>query len=189
MWIRASQENIEQAANDNGITLQELRPNPRGRGFLLRLKLGPTKKYQRLNHKLTRKVAAVCWHGHRDFMRSLFELEPTAKIDSSFAKYHGVEDFESRFEATYKHKIGSIMEPRYYGDACQCDDTSCTFGTLQPNGQIVNVREIRHSDLARCPHTILMPEHYRNDGTCKCGDKSHSIMAEWGYEWDGKRWS
>ena len=105
MWIRANQANIEQAASENGITLQELRPNPRGRGFLLRLKLGDkredgTRKYQRLNHRLTRKVAAVCWHGHRDFMVSLFDLEPTARIDSAFAKYNGAADFAAKFEAT-----------------------------------------------------------------------------------------
>jgi hypothetical protein len=25
--------------------------------------------------------------------------------------------------------------------------------------------------LKRCPHTIMIPEHYRQDGTCLCFDK------------------
>jgi hypothetical protein len=43
------------------------------------------------------------------------------------------------------------------------------FGTLQPDGQLVNVRRIKRSDLRKCPFSILVPEHYRADGSCKCG--------------------
>jgi hypothetical protein len=35
-----------------------------------------------------------------------------------------------------------------------------------------------------CPFRIMMPEHYRADGTCKCNEREHAIMEEWGYKWD-----
>lgn len=55
-----------------------------------------------------------------------------------------------------------------------------------------NVRLIKHSDIARCRFSILVPEHYRNDGSCKCDDPEHRRMmckseedGGWGYsEWD-----
>ena len=52
------------------------------------------------------------------------------------------------------------------------------------------VREIQQSDIGKCPHVIFSPEHYRDDGTCKCNDPDEKIMAEWEYKWDAKlgRW-
>jgi|TARA_Y100000310_G_scaffold282040_1_gene302991 hypothetical protein len=47
---------------------------------------------------------------------------------------------------------------------------------------------MRHSDIRKCPHVIMVPEHYNNDGTCRCNDADHQDMKEWGYEWDGKSW-
>ena len=42
-----------------------------------------------------------------------------------------------------------------------------------------------------CPHLILVPEHYREDGTCRCDDHEHQIMADWGYTWNAgvQRWT
>ncbi len=42
-----------------------------------------------------------------------------------------------------------------------------------------------------CAHLILVPSHYRSDGSCRCDDATHSEMKEWGYTWndtDG-RWT
>lgn len=141
MWIRAALENIETAASETGITLQDLRSNPRGRGYLLRLKLGPkredgTRKYQRLNHKLTRKVAAVCWHGHRDFMIRLFELEPSARINTAFAKYHGIEGFEANYPATAGKQIGSAFEPCRYVDACECSEQDVSARVVMKQSEV-----------------------------------------------------
>ena len=46
----------------------------------------------------------------------------------------------------------------------------------------------RQSDFLKCPHCIIMPEHYNKDGSCRCGDITHKVMIEWGYEWDGTSW-
>ena len=44
-----------------------------------------------------------------------------------------------------------------------------------------------HAQIEACPFKIMVPEHYRPDGTCKCDDVSHEMMAEWGYLWDSAK--
>lgn len=36
----------------------------------------------------------------------------------------------------------------------------------------------------RCPHHIIMGEHYRDDGSCRCNDITATVMTKWGYTWD-----
>jgi len=57
------------------------------------------------------------------------------------------------------------------------------MGTLTPSG-LVNVRTIRQSDLLACPHVILSPEHYRDDGSCRCDDPTEQarLVAEYDYQ-------
>ena len=57
------------------------------------------------------------------------------------------------------------------------------FSTLHRDGTLTNVREIKQSDIAACPHVIMMPKHYRADGSCKCDDPTEQAMMirEWGY--------
>ncbi len=59
------------------------------------------------------------------------------------------------------------------------------FGTLTPNG-VKYARIIKQSDIGRCPHRIMVSEHYRKNGTCRCDDPKHTEMREWGYTWNGK---
>lgn len=42
---------------------------------------------------------------------------------------------------------------------------------------------LKQSDILRCKFAILVPSHYRPDGTCLCDDAEHRAMmiAEWGY--------
>ena len=49
------------------------------------------------------------------------------------------------------------------------------------------IREIRQSDIMKCPHYIMLPEHYNSEGTCKCRDPNETVLAEWGYVWDAER--
>lgn len=57
------------------------------------------------------------------------------------------------------------------------------FGALSPEGVYTKVRVLTHAQIGACPHTIMVPEHYRDDGTCRCDDPEHQAMmiAEWGY--------
>jgi len=58
-----------------------------------------------------------------------------------------------------------------------------TFGTLTPDG-LTNVRLIKQSDIGRCPFVIMVAEHYREDGTCKCDDpvERERMIREWEYK-------
>lgn len=49
---------------------------------------------------------------------------------------------------------------------------------------MAQIRKLKQSDLLKCPHCILMPQHYRADGTCKCDDPNEHVMQGWGYRWN-----
>ena len=57
------------------------------------------------------------------------------------------------------------------------------FSTLHPDGTETTVREIKQSDMLACPHCIIVAEHYRADGSCKCDDpvEQARMIREWGY--------
>ena len=61
---------------------------------------------------------------------------------------------------------------------------------LDASGQlrIVKVRSLSQAAIGKCPHFIFMPHHYRDDESCRCDDKEHKEMKEWGYKWKDKRW-
>ena len=61
------------------------------------------------------------------------------------------------------------------------------FGTLHPDGTVTDEREITKEDVRRCPFFILVPEHYREDGTCRCDDPTHVEMRDWEYVWSEER--
>ena len=47
-----------------------------------------------------------------------------------------------------------------------------------------NIRMIKQSDVGKCPFFILVVDHYRADGSCKCSNKEHRAMMikEWEYK-------
>jgi hypothetical protein len=51
-----------------------------------------------------------------------------------------------------------------------------------------DVKFIKQSDIMKCAHFILAPEHYRADGTCKCDDPNETVMKEWGYKFRKGQW-
>lgn len=104
-------------------------------GGNLRFKNGPTILGRRFRFTLTvndssgeggrrsntgRKIAAACWHAHRDFFRALYAINPKASIKSALAEYFDAEDFEENFEETGDRDIGSIMVPQIVREACEC---------------------------------------------------------------------
>lgn len=64
---------------------------------------------------------AVCWHGHREFMRLLFSRFPDAVLHTALTDYRGMKDFEENHEQTY-YRIrpmmrGSVLPENQY---CVC---------------------------------------------------------------------
>lgn len=58
--------------------------------------------------------------------------------------------------------------------------------TLDADGKPVET-DIREIFPHRCPHYILVAEHYREDGICKCADPGALEMRAWGYKWSRKK--
>lgn len=62
------------------------------------------------------------------------------------------------------------------------------FLKLHPDGTVTDGRHIKPSDMMKCPHFIMVADHYRDDGTCKCNDPNETVMREWGYKWKNGQW-
>lgn len=88
-----------------------------------------TRKYQRISaspFSNRRKVAAVCWHGHRDFFRVLFRLAGDARIQTASTRHLGPGDRYytiNNFERVYcftDRNIGAPIAPVMASAACLC---------------------------------------------------------------------
>lgn len=47
-----------------------------------------------------------------------------------------------------------------------------------------DVRYLSQQAMLRCPFAIMVPEHYRDDGSCLCDDPTHRqliMIDQWGY--------
>lgn len=78
-----------------------------------------------------RRIGAVCWHGHRDWMRAVFNAYPDARIVTGLAgdvDYRGADDFERTHRDTGARNIGSMMYPVAFADACACPESGDTSG-------------------------------------------------------------
>lgn len=64
------------------------------------------------------------------------------------------------------------------------DDGAIIFGALTPGGNVINERRLPRSSIAACKFYIMVPEHYRDDGSCKCDDPEHRqfMIDNWEYE-------
>lgn len=197
VWTTLDPSEIRECADEIGVQIHSdwagngIMRDGRAWNFRLALrsgvKRGRNHKYQRMSAGYNageRRVAAVCWHGHRDFMRAIYRRDPDARIKSAFADYRGSEEFEQKFPTTGDRNIGSMYYPTLAREACTCGHDEWDVETRDyigsPNGYSTTMRQ---SDLSRCPFFILMPEHYREDGTCKCDNPEHREMMirEWEY--------
>lgn len=53
------------------------------------------------------------------------------------------------------------------------------------------VRVLSAAAIRGCEFFILDPDHYREEGTCRCDDPDHEEMDSWGYVWSDEkgRWT
>lgn len=47
-------------------------------------------------------------------------------------------------------------------------DKEVVFSTMDEEGKVTTIKIIQTADIMRCPKAILVPEHYRDDGSCRC---------------------
>lgn len=62
-----------------------------------------------------------CWHGYRDFMVSIYDADPDAKITSGWGfrvTYHNAQDFAENHGETAYTAMGSQIYPYQYLDKC-----------------------------------------------------------------------
>lgn len=118
-----TQEMIERAAQRANVRLVDFRPAGHDRAGRpkFRFRLGLVgERWRRLNHRGDRKVAAVCWHGHKAFFDLLFEQGRDGRVVTAHADYDGYARYKRDFGATGDTNIGSIMQPTLYRYACEC---------------------------------------------------------------------
>ena len=101
-----------------------------------------------------RKAWAICWHGHRDFMRSLFEGDPGARIKTVMADYVGKEGFERNFPETGLTNIGSQVFPLYAGQACACEESGIFMNDDEKAEHMKEERRVKR--LAKEASRVLM---------------------------------
>jgi len=175
---------LRDVADEVGVEIKDLRPDGRALRFQLRPtgeKIDGDYKYQRTSSsgfQPERRVHAVCWHGHRDFMRAIFARNPDARIKTAWADYKGAENFADEFEATAWRNVGSMMYPMQADSVCKCHTGSWLVDLSNRAGlQSYKVRS------KACPHVIFDVSHYRANGTCKCDDPDEQarMIREWGY--------
>lgn len=106
------------AAYASNVKFKRLDPKGLGFNFTLTVEKAANPGGRRSNEG--RKIAAACWHVHREFMRELLKLAPEAVISSSFIRYEGRADFEENHDTTGDRNIGSQAVPMSYRNACAC---------------------------------------------------------------------
>ena len=111
---------------DSSVEIVNLQDKSTGRRNAVRCRFVPrfsADKYGRLSHS-GRRIKALCWHGHRDLFRFLFQARADLEIRTARATYKGLDGFEAEYPATGDHNIGMQCNPVRYKDACECLDWS-----------------------------------------------------------------
>lgn len=70
-----------------------------------------------------RRMPAACWHAYRDVLGELFELYPHATVRTTLAVYRGKDGFHAAYPATAYHNVGSMMQPAFMPELCECADS------------------------------------------------------------------
>lgn len=112
-------ENVNKKYDGNVIFNREPEPYGRQIRFTLRVK-NSREPGHRIGFCLTslgnhRRLVSACWHVHGNFFEELFEICPEAIIKTNgkdISIYGG--NWEDR-------NIGSMMEPMYFSEACECE--------------------------------------------------------------------
>jgi hypothetical protein len=146
-----------------------------------------------------RRLTALCHHGWRDLTDGLFDAG-AERVQTAQGSWKSREEFDRDLDRLARLNIGSIMYPFFFIQACEekhagglawvngaGGDRAIVFSDARiVGGELVrsNTRLIKQSDIRACPFAILVPTHYRADGSCKCddGEERAMMIREWEYE-------
>ncbi|KKM00093.1 hypothetical protein LCGC14_1807910 [marine sediment metagenome] len=126
--VKEIQKAIEAANHFYGGNIQEKRLDAAKHGAVFTLTVKDSAKPgHRLGHARNgsgqrRRIAAACWHVHRDVLTALFQQNPEARVKSMQADYTSKQNFEESFESSGLHNAGSMADPIFYQDLCDCEE-------------------------------------------------------------------
>ena len=80
-----------------------------------------------------RHTINACWHAHGYFFEALLSIQPKAVIKSALAT---ITSESGNWTDT---NIGSIMEPRYFSEACECEK----FEVIEPKAEYLETIRIK----------------------------------------------
>jgi hypothetical protein len=207
---KLTRSDLDAIAEHMHITLFDTDPEFGGaRRRRIRVSLRPgdssSERWRKVNERFDgsrRRVFAISWDGHYVFFSALLALDPDAEIKSVVAHWKGREDFHDRAPETGDRNWGAPINPvaarhmshealdeselRRIGEeiAADIDPNLDLQPTSSGGGAVTYV--MQQSTMRACPHFIMVPTHYRQNGTCKCNDPAENVMAEWGYTWDAE---
>ena len=96
---------------------------PDGRAFRFTLTVLKASKPGGRRGRNGRKIAAACWHCHRDVMKMIFALNPLARVKTRYSDYGGRSDFECNYPRSGLVNVGWSFEPVCFADACECGNS------------------------------------------------------------------
>lgn len=73
-----------------------------------------------------RRTPSACWHAHWHLMDYLFARYPAAVVRTALATYTA-DTWRARAEGTRWLNVGSMMQPAYATELCECDDECDEF--------------------------------------------------------------
>ena len=103
-----------------GNVVFKLEPEPVGKAQNFTLTVRDSRGLGARIGRQGRRIAAACWHVHRDVFTAIYADYPEARIKTVHADYRSKTDFEADFPDTGFANIGSLAEPLHYQDACEC---------------------------------------------------------------------
>ena len=110
--------NIVNAKYDNNVEFRDIHRNGSAIRFTLKVKdskkAGHRLGFQKNKNGNRRRINSACWHVHGDFFDTLFNINPQATIRSrgNLITTNGGNWIDDN--------IGSMMEPLYFSEACDC---------------------------------------------------------------------
>ena len=125
---KATEKELVDAAKKVKVKIINLKKE--GNGFRFSLRPLDRDTYRKISPFYNvRRINAVCWHGHRDFMFAVYENNKEAIfithppfIGASRIIYDGYEDFLVKYPRTGLRNVGTALFPTNFKDCCKCEE-------------------------------------------------------------------